>query len=779
MTITYSPAFVCAAVCSRRLLAVALTVLTVACAADKSEYLRRGDAAFGAGKYREATVEYRNAIGQDAQFGQARLRLADTYVELGNLRDAATEYVRAADLLPDDLEAQIKGAKALVFLGRYEDAKTSADRLLKRNPDSVDALIVLGNAYAGLKDLDGAIAEVEEAARISPDRADALLSLGALQIAKGNGLQAEAAFKQALTKHPESIEVHGALANLYWAMGRVEDAEALLKKALAIDDQDLTVLRGLAAMYLATNRMAEAEAYLKRVTTISPAPVHKLILADYYEGIRRFPDARRYIEEAAQAEEVPPAEIKLRLARITSAEGDRAAAYKHLDELLALQSNHADALAMKAQLLTADRRLDDALAAAQASVQADVRLVSGHYALGRVLVERQQINEARNAFTEVLRLNPRAAGAQIQLAQLEFLHGRIDNALEHARASVALAPRNPDSHLALIRGLLAQRKIPEAAARLEAMGKAFPDSPVVETYKGGMYLVTNDARAARSSFERALTLDPQSVDAISGMVTLDLRAKDTAAAIARIESALANNRSNPALLLRAAQTYAAVGRDGDVERLLIECITTAPAELRAYEMLGTLYIQQQRIDDARTKFEEFVRRQPNNVTAHTMVAMLLEAQGRTAEARQRYEQVLAIDNNAAVAANNLAYLLAQAGEQLNIAVQLAQTAKSQLPNLPQVDDTLGWAYYKQGTYALALDPLRQSVSAAPNRPVPHFHLGLVYAKLGDAANAKASLETALKLKPDFAGADEARRVLASISSTRAPDTKPEGSNEDA
>ncbi len=776
MTIVYSPAFVASAVFRRRLLAACLAVLTVACAADKSEYLRRGDAAFEAGKYREAIVEYRNAIGQDAQFGQARLRLADAYVELGNPRDAAAQYVRAADLLPDDMQAQIKGARALIFLGRYEDAKTSADRLLKRNPDSVDALIVLGNAYAGLKDLDGAIAEVEEAAKISPDRADALLSLGALQIAKGNALQAEAAFKRALTQHPQSIEVHGALANLYWAMGRVQDAEELLKTALAIDAKDLTVLRGLAAMYLATNRIAEAEAYLKTITTISPAPVHKLLLADYYEGIRRFPDARRYIDEAAKAENVPPAEIKLRLARVASAEGDRAAAFKHVDELLALEKNHAYALAMKAQLLMADGRLDDALAAAQASVQADARLVSGHYVLGRVLLERQQITDARNAFTEALRLNPRAAAAQIQLAQIEFLHGRVDNALEHARTSVALAPRNPDGHLALIRGLLAQRKIPEAAARLEAMGKAFPDSPVVEAYKGAMYLVTNDARAARSSFERALTLDPQSVDAISGLVTLDLRAKNAAAAIARVETALANNRSNPLLLLRAAQTYAAVGRDGDVERLLIECITTAPAELRAYEMLGALYIRQQRLKDATAKFEEFVRRQPKNVTAHTMVGMLLEAQGQTAEARRRYEQVLSMDQNAAVAANNLAYLLAQAGEQPAIAVQLAQTAKSQLPEMPQVDDTLGWAYYKQGTYTLALDPLKQSVSAAPNRPVPHFHLGLVYAKLGDAANAKASLETALKLKPDFAGADEARRVLASIGSTQTTGAKPQGRN---
>ncbi len=267
-----------------------------------------------------------------------------------------------------------------------------------------------------------------------------------------------------------------------------------------------------------------------------------------------------------------------------------------------------------------------------------------------------------------------------------------------------------------------------------------------------------------------------SIDAVSGLVTLDLRAKDPAAAIARVEAVLAIDRTQPMSLLRAAQTYAAVGRDADAERLLIECITGAPAELRAYEMLGALYIRQQRVDEARVRFEELVRRQPQNVTAHTMIGMLLEAQGLTVEARRRYEQVLSMDKNAAVAANNLAYLLAQAGEQPDIAVQLAQTAKSQLPEMPQVDDTLGGAYYRQGAYQRALDPLKESTSAAPTRPVPHFHMGLAYLQLGDTANAKASLETALKLKPDFAGAGEARRVLASIASTQGAGATSRGRN---
>jgi Tfp pilus assembly protein PilF len=44
----------------------------------------------------------------------------------------------------------------------------------------------------------------------------------------------------------------------------------------------------------------------------------------------------------------------------------------------------------------------------------------------------------------------------------------------------------------------------------------------------------------------------------------------------------------------------------------------------------------------------------------------------------------------------------------------------------------------------------------------HYHLGLAYAKSNEAARARTSIEHALELKPDFQGADEARKVLASL-----------------
>src|SRR5215203_5048241 len=83
---------------------------TAACSKDpevaKREYVQSGDRYFADKKFQEAAIEYRNAVQQDAKFGEARLKLADTYARLGDAANAYREYARAAELLPEKAEAQ-------------------------------------------------------------------------------------------------------------------------------------------------------------------------------------------------------------------------------------------------------------------------------------------------------------------------------------------------------------------------------------------------------------------------------------------------------------------------------------------------------------------------------------------------------------------------------------------------------------------------------------------------------------------------------------------------
>jgi tetratricopeptide (TPR) repeat protein len=200
------------------------------------------------------------------------------------------------------------------------------------------------------------------------------------------------------------------------------------------------------------------------------------------------------------------------------------------------------------------------------------------------------------------------------------------------------------------------------------------------------------------------------------------------------------------------------------ERALRNAIAADPSYLDAYQALARLLLTEHRIDDALHEFEAITAREPQSVPAHTMAGILLEQEGRVADARAHYEQALAADPRAAVAANNLAWLMTEAGENLDMALQLAQSAKAQLPDRPEVNDTLGWIYYRKGLTTLSVSSLTQSVAGDPKDPTYQYHLGLALAQQGDKERARVALERALSLKPNFSGADDARSVLKSLAS---------------
>jgi Flp pilus assembly protein TadD len=137
-------------------------------------------------------------------------------------------------------------------------------------------------------------------------------------------------------------------------------------------------------------------------------------------------------------------------------------------------------------------------------------------------------------------------------------------------------------------------------------------------------------------------------------------------------------------------------------------------------------------------------------------------QNRTEDARRVFEKVLELDPKAPVAANNLAWIYAENGGNLDVALQLAQTALSALPDSGEATDTLGWVYLKKEIYGLSITTFRRAVQVAPTNPTFHYHLGLAYARSGDKDRAKSTLQAALRLKPDFAGAADAKRVLEGL-----------------
>jgi tetratricopeptide (TPR) repeat protein len=742
-------------------------VLLIACERDpelaKREYLRNGDTYVSQNKLREATIEYRNAVGVDSRFGEARLKLANTYAELGDAPNAFREYVRAADLMPDNVDAQLKAGHLLLAGRSFEDARARAEKALAKDPTNVEAQILKGNALAGLHDLDGAIAQIEAAIKEDPYRAGSYASLGAVQRAQGNKELAERSFLRAAEAAPSSAPARLALAAFYWSVGRHQEAEKEMNAALAADPRNLMANRFLAAAYLSTGRVAAAEQPLKVIAESVPGIAGRLTLADYYIGAKRTPEAKAILEAIA-ADHAGFAPARIRQANIAVAEGDRSLAYRLVDEVLRADAQNANALAAKADLQFGDGKSDDALASIRASINAQPSVAVTHHTLGRILASQDQVNEAVAAHQEAIKLNPRFAPALVELARLQLTLQKPDDAMQSARAALAVVPSNGEARLLLARAQLAKQDVQGASETLSGLDRDFPQLSDVQTELGRLYASKKDIARSRAAFEKALTASPTQLGALEGLMALDIAEGKPEAARARLDKAVSGDPRHDSLHILAGRTYFTLRDKAASEAAFKHAVSINPNNLRAYSALGQFYAVENRLGEAAEEYTKVVAKQPRNVSALTMLGMLYDAQRKTEQAAANYTSALRVDPRAAVAANNLAVIHADKNEELDVALGLAQAAKAQLPNIAEVSDTLGWVYYKKGMADLAIPPFRESVDKDPNNPIYHFHLGLAYARAGDKANARKSLERALSLKLPATEAAEANKALATLTS---------------
>jgi len=738
-----------------------------ACSKDpevaKREYVQSGDRYASEKKFKEAAIEYRNAIQQDPRFGEARFKLAETNAKLGDLKGAYGEYIRAADLLPSDINAQVKAAQMLLLARQFEDSKTRAEKALAIDANNVDALIVKGNALAGLKNLDAAVADVEAAIQQDPARVTSYANLGRLEAARGNQDAAENSFKKAVEADPKSVPARLGLANFYWMAKRLDEAERELKAALALEPKNVAANKALAIFYVGANRAAEAEPFLKTAAEVSPDGSARFALADYYIATRRGGEAKKLLEDLSNSDPNYFARAKVRLASLAVQAGDRPGAAKLIDEVLEKHPTDVDALVAKSDLLLGDGKRDDALAAAKGAVVANARNPRAQYQLGKVYVAREEWAEAVTPFDEAVKLQPTFMTARVALARTFLAQRKADDALSQLTEVLKAVPQHGEAQMLFARALMTKGDAGGAEPRMRQLAASFPKSAGVQSQLGQVYMMKGDMTAARAAFDRALALDSNNMEAVAGLTSLDVAAKNVAPAKARIESRIAGNPKNVRLQMLAARFYAGTGDMAASEAALRKVLDIDPSHFEVYGALGQLYAAQRRLDDARREFEKLAQARPQSaVASYTLIGIIDQLQNKTADARASYEKVISLDSRAAVAANNLAWIYAEEGGNLDIALQLAQTAKGQMPERPEVNDTLGWVYYKKGLAALAVPPLRESVEGDPKNPAYHYHLGLAYAKAGDNAKARAALQQALTLKPDFEGAADAKQLLASL-----------------
>ena len=126
-----------------------LAALLAGCSRDpnvrKQKFLESGERYYDKGQYREAAIQFQNAIQVDARFAEAHYRMGLTALKLEQWPGALQELTTATQINPDLYPARLELAKLLILGHEFTAAKEQLDFLTQNQPNNPEVYLVLAN----------------------------------------------------------------------------------------------------------------------------------------------------------------------------------------------------------------------------------------------------------------------------------------------------------------------------------------------------------------------------------------------------------------------------------------------------------------------------------------------------------------------------------------------------------------------------------------------------------------------------------------------------------
>jgi len=748
---------------------VLITLLAMSlssCARDpsvkKQQFLKSGNEYFAKEKYREAAIQYLNAIKVDPQFVEAHYQLAQAYLKLQIYSGAYQELLRTVDLNPDHLKAQVDLGNLLLSGRQFKEAQERAQLVLQKDPNNVDAHILLANSYAALQDLPASIQEMQTAIQMDPERAPSYLNLAVLQLGAKQADAAEASFKKAIELDPKSVQATLALGNFYGMQRRWADAELLFQRAVQLSPKNPVTHAALARLFLAQGNRQQSEEVLREAKkAMSDVPQGYRLLGDFYVVTG---EAQKALAEYGALNQQYPGDLQVKknYAQLLIGANQLDEANKTTDEILKRNPKDVDAAILRAQLQMMQKRPADAVTTLESFLKNEEDNVVLHFQLGRALAASGNAARAESEWREALRLAPNYVAAQEALSAAAAAKGDWEQARKGADAVILNNPNIPIGYLLRASARAGRGDYAGAEADAKKAMELAPQSAVPYLQLGAFRASTRRYAEAEKLFERALELDPRSTAALQALVSIYGDQKQPAKGVARASAQVAKAPEVSGHYLILGLAHLANKDSEQAEQALAKATDLEKQNVQAWVALAQVQTTRGSVDKAAASYQRAIEADPTQPIVYLMLGTLEESRNNWQRAQELYQKTLQVQPDYALAANNLAFLMLEHGGNVDAALSYAQVARRGLPDLPNTADTLAWAYYHKGAYSLAIDLLQEAVKKSPQNATYHYHLGMAYWKNNDKARAKQFLARALELKPANDKADEIRQTLAQL-----------------
>ncbi len=765
-----------------------------ACSQSKDAYIKRGEEFLQKRKFHEAVMQFRAAADIDKDSAGAHWGLARAYENLGQFYEAVDELRKTTELAPENLDAKAKLGNyfLLVQPPLISEAEQIVQDIFSRDQNFIEGHILKASILAVQKKPEAEIVAVlDKAISINPNRTESYVSKARYFMTANKAAEAEDALKKGVSVNPAFAVGYVEYGRFLDYANRAPEAEEQFNKAISVEANSIEAREAIAEFYTRQKQYEKAESAYKNLVQIEENSAEsRLRFADFYARINRSDDAVRVLSEILKdAPEYARARYRLGEIYLDRKENDKV--NEQVEILLSSNGNDTEALMLRARVRLQDNKAEDAIKDLEEILKKQPSQKDALFYMTQARLALGQNDQARAFIGDLDKYHPNFLKTRVLKIQLAFAQGKANDALREANDLFNAAKSSyPNAEMTAgdlqelrvraqtARGLanLELGKTAEAKADLQEIVKLSPNSSAALVNLAKVSLAEKNLAEATGFYERALNADAQNFDALSGIVSILIRQKQTAQAHSRLDQAIQNNQNrsdvSAALHFLKSNVFTAENNANSAEEELKKAMAADENYLPAYSSYAAVLASRNQVDEAVAQYKKIVEKKPS-ASVYTLLGMLEDSRGNSAEAEKHYRKALEIVPDSPIAANNLAWTLTETGGNLDEALVLAQKSVNQQQTAAGFYDTLGWVYYKKGLYLPAVEQFRKAVSldeaeAQKQGKTPNagyrLRLGTALASAGDKTSARREVENSLQNAANLSQKEtqEARTLLASL-----------------
>jgi tetratricopeptide (TPR) repeat protein len=265
--------------------------------------------------------------------------------------------------------------------------------------------------------------------------------------------------------------------------------------------------------------------------------------------------------------------------------------------------------------------------------------------------------------------------------------------------------------------------------------------------EGSRALENGENATAESSFRRALTLDPQSVELLNNLAISVARQGRNDDAIALYLQALALKKDDPITRRNLGVAYFRAHRYKEALPLL-QAFAAATPTFQSLNLTGLTLFALDQYSSAAVYLERASRLQPDDLPTLDILGKAYWRGKNRSGVTRVFDRIMAIDPNSVEAhfmmglAYDLMYEEPQAAKEF-------QAVLATDPNYPSVHSSLGLIDYREHNVAGAEHEFQQELSRYPDDPISNYMMGQLLRQQQAQARAVPYLKAAVAVNPSY------------------------------